>query len=341
MIRRFPEAFLMLQLFSFPFSAMATACTVHMYGDDSIAVEAAAEAAITEVMRIEKRYSRYRADSVLTEINNAAQCAGSITVDDETAGLLDYAYACYLRSNGLFDITSGILRRIWDFKSGRLPDRTAIDDLLPRIGLANISWERPRLTFPKGGMELDFGGIGKEYAADQAAAVCTALGIRHGLIDLGGDIAVIGPHPNLTPWNVGIRHPRDPKSKIVSVLVDKGALASSGDYERYMEIDGHRYCHILDPITGWPSHGLAAVSVIADSCLVAGTISTIAMLKGREGISWLSGLGFNHLFVDEDGVCGGNMLPTAPRTEAFCRDGAQNRAFSDPRETRCAFMPKR
>jgi len=273
---------------------------------------------MTEVTRIEQRYSRYRPDSVLSEINDAARCGGSIIVDNETAALLDYAYACYQRSDGLFDITSGILRRIWDFKSGRLPDCSAIDDVLPRIGLAKVSWQRPRLTFPIGGMELDFGGIGKEYAADQAAAVCVALGIRHGLVDLGGDIAAIGPHPNLTPWNVGIRHPRDSASSIVSVMIDNGALASSGDYERYMEIDGQRYCHILDPFTGWPSHGLTAVSVIADRCLVAGTISTIAMLKGREGIRWLSALGIKHLFVDEDGVCGGNMLTTSPRRESSC-----------------------
>ncbi len=133
-----------------------------------------------------------------------AKRAGSIAVDDETAKLLDCAYACYQRSDGLFDITSVILRRIWDFKSGRLPDRKAIDELLPRIGLSKISWKRPYLTFPIAGMELDFGG--KEYAADQAAAVCTALGIRHGLIDLGGDIAVIGPHPNLAPRSQALQY---------------------------------------------------------------------------------------------------------------------------------------
>ena len=297
----------MLQLFSFPFSAMASACAVHLYGDDQIGVEAVAEAAMAEVARIEQRYSRYRSDSVLADINDVAQRAGSTAVDDETAKLLDYAYACHQRSDGLFDITSGILRRVWDFKSGQLPDRKAIDDLLPRIGLAKVSWERPRLTFPIVGMELDFGGIGKEYAADQAAEVCSALGIRHGLIDLGGDIAVIGPRPDREPWNIGIRHPRDPGASIVSVSVDRGALTSSGDYERYMIVDGQRYCHILNPLTGWPCNGLAAVSVMAERCLVAGTISTIAMLKGRSGIRWLSGLGLKNFFVDEDGVCGGDM----------------------------------
>ena len=302
----------MLQLGSFPFSAMASACTAHLYGDNPTEVEAIAESAMNEVARIERRYSRYRSDSVLAEINDVAQRAGSIEVDDETAKLLDFAFACYKRSDGLFDITSGLLRRIWDFKSGRLPDRRAINDLLPRIGLAKVSWERPRLAFSVTDMEFDFGGIGKEYAADQAAAVCTALGIRHGLIDLGGDIAVIGPHPNLAPWNIGIRHPRDPEASIISVQVNHGALASSGDYERYMMVDGQRYCHILNPITGWPCHGLSAVSVMADQCIVAGTISTIAMLKGRDGVRWLSSLGLKHYFVDENGVGGGNMLVSAP-----------------------------
>src|ERR1022692_5352059 len=125
----------MLQLSSFPLSAMACACTVHLYGDDPTEVEALAEAAMNEVARIERRYSRYRSDNVLAEINDAAQRAGSIEVDAETVKLLDYAFACYKRSGGLFDITSGLLRRIWDFKSGRLPDSGAFKDLLPRIGL--------------------------------------------------------------------------------------------------------------------------------------------------------------------------------------------------------------
>ena len=135
----------MLELSSFQFSAMASACAVHLYGDDPIEVEAIAEAAMNEIARIERRYSRYRSDSILAEINDVAKRAGSITVDDETAKLLDYAFACYRRSDGLFDISSGLLRRVWDFKSGRLPDRGAVDDLLPRIGLAKVSWECPRL----------------------------------------------------------------------------------------------------------------------------------------------------------------------------------------------------
>jgi hypothetical protein len=100
----------------------------------------------------------------------------------------------------------------------------------------------------------------------------------------------------------------------VSVSADHGALASSGDYERYITVDGRRYCHILNPITGWPSHGLAAVSVMADQCLVAGTVSTIAMLKGRDGIRWLSDRGLKHFFVDENGICGGDIFVPMPHS---------------------------
>ena len=181
-------------------------------------------------------------------------------MDEETAGLLDYAWACYLKSEGLLDISSGILRRAWDFKVGTLPEQEAIDALLPKVGLNKAAWKNPVLRFPVPGMELDFGGIGKEYAADRAAAVCVAQGVRHGLVDLGGDITVIGPHPNGDPWRIGIQHPGRPGAVMANVEISQGALASSGDYERCITFDGRRYGHILDPRTGWPVRGLSSVS---------------------------------------------------------------------------------
>jgi len=295
----------MLELYSFPFSAMASACNVHLFSDNRIKAEAAAQAAIGEVARIEQRFSRYRRDSVLAEINDAGRRSASVTVDEETARLIDYAFAAYKHSDGLFDITSGVLRRVWDFRSGRLPDRKSVDDLLPLIGLSKLIWQRPRLTFPIPGMELDFGGLGKEYAADQAKAICTSLGISYGLVNLGGDIAIIGPLPNGMGWDIGIKHPRNTNARIASLSVDRGALASSGDYECFMLVDSRRYCHILNPMTGWPCQGLAAVSVLADECLVAGTVSTIAMLKGRDAIRWLSPLGFKYFYVEESGAIWG------------------------------------
>ena len=158
-------------------------------------------------------------------------------------------------------------------------------------------------------MELDFGGLGKEYAADRAAEVCADLGMRHGLIDLGGDIRVVGPQPDGLPWRIGIRHPRDADRLAAEIALPGGALATSGDYERFIEVDGRRYCHILDPKTGWPAQGLSSVTVISDRCLVAGSLSTAAMLKGPAGAAWLHGLGVRHLVIDEEGNPYGTESP--------------------------------
>lgn len=288
---------------------MGSQCDLQLYASDEETAAHAAELAIAEVLRIEARYSRYRDDSILSAINRAAAQGESLSIDEETAALLDYAYACHAKSDGLFDITSGVLRRAWDFDSARLPEQSELDALLPLVGLNKVRWERPTLTFDVPGMELDFGGIAKEYAADQAAAVCVANGIEHGLIELGGDIKVIGPHPDLTPWIVGIRHPRHPDEAMTTIELSQGAIASSGDYERYMEVNGIRYCHILDPHTGWPVRGLTSVSIITEQCLLAGSVATMAMLKGADGKQWLTAMGVSHLWMDETGSSGGNIHP--------------------------------
>lgn len=293
--------FLMFELYSFQFSAMGTVCVLHLYARDKAQAEAVSQAAIAEVLRIEARYSRYRDDSVLSGINRVAGTGGTIAVDVETAGLLDYAYACHEKSGGLFDITSGALRNAWDFLSESVPEQSAIKRLLPLVGLDKVSWNNPSLTFLVPGMQLDFGGIGKEYAADQAAAVCVSLGIEHGLVDLGGDICVLGPHPNHEPWHIEIRHPRNPDTFMATIEVGRGAIASSGDYERYIEVGGERYCHILNPLSGWPVRGLSSVSILAGQCLVAGSVSTIAMLKGAQGMQWLKELGVQYALMGDDG----------------------------------------
>jgi FAD:protein FMN transferase len=291
------------------FYAMGSDCAVHLFGETAEKVERFAAAAEHEVRRIEARYSLYRDDSELSRINRAAATGGSSDIDEETAGLIAYAKACFIKSDGAFDITSGLLRTVWDFSASRLPEQRAIDAVLPFIGLDKVTLSNGQLHFGKAGMELDFGGLGKEYAADRAAEICAALGARHGFIDLGGDIRVIGPQSDGLPWRIGIRHPRDASKLTAEIALSRGALATSGDYERFIEVGGRRYCHILDPRTGWPAQGLASVTVISDRCLVAGSLSTVAMLKGREGAAWLQGLGVRHIVIDEKGTpCGTEPL---------------------------------
>ena len=298
---------------TYRFFALGSDCLLRLWHPEKAVSDAAAAAASNEIRRIEARYSRYRPDSELSRINAVAKVGGSIEVDDETAGLIEYAYACYRKSDGLFDITAGLLRQAWQFSSGSLPRRDAVTDLLPRIGLDKVRWSTPRLTFEIAGIELDLGGIGKEYAVDRAVGICTAMDVAHGLVDLGGDIRAIGAHPGGTPWKIGIRHPRNPAAAIAMINLSGEALATSGDYERFIEVEGRRYCHILNPRTGWPVSGLSSVSVISRDCLVAGTLATTAMLKGRGGTAWLRALGVRHVYIDEDGNRGGTEEPSDER----------------------------
>jgi len=146
-------------------------------------------------------------------------------------------------------------------------------------------------------------------------------GVRHGLINLGGDIRVVGPHPDGSPWQIGIRDPRKPDRMLRSVALRQGALATSGDYERCFTLDGRRYGHILNPRTGWPVQGLAAVSVIADYCVVAGSAATIGMLKENAGKTWLVGLGLPHLWVDTQGKIGGSLIDESSQPQGSAQNG--------------------
>ena len=283
---------------------MGSPCELRLIGEHADEI---ARAAQTEVARLEAKYSRYRAESLISRINRAAGDASGIEVDPETARLLDYAETAWRESGGRFDATSGILRRVWDFQSKRIPTRAQVAALLPLVGWHRLAWCAPRLVMPIPGMELDFGGFVKEYAADLVAAKCRELGARHGLVDLGGDLAVIGPHPNGRPWRIGVRDPRAPERVLCSLSLARGGLATSGDYERCLRIGGVRYGHILDPRTGWPVRGLASATVAAEACLVAGTLTTSALLRGASGGAWLDALGAACVYVREDGRVGGTL----------------------------------
>ncbi len=284
------------------FGAMASRCEIRL-ADASANVASLIDQAIAEVQRIESRYSRYRADSVVSRINAAAGSGQAITVDDETGSLLDFAAQLHTLSEGLFDITSGVLRRAWDFRSQRLPEPAQIEALLPLVGWQQVDWRREarQIALTQPGMELDFGGFGKEYAADRAAAVLLEAGVRHGYVNLGGDLRLLGPRPDGSAWALGIQHPREENGTIAGLPLHGGALATSGDYERYMELNGRRYCHILSPRSGWPVSHWQSISVVAPVCVAAGALSTIAMLKQADALDFLNAQGASYLAVDAGG----------------------------------------
>ncbi len=278
---------------------MGSPCEIRLQAEPALA-QVACAAAVAEITRLEHKYSRYREDSLLSRINAAA--GGPVQrLDQETAALLDFAAQAHAQSDGLFDPSSGLLRRIWDFRAGRVPTAAELAEILPRIGWSRLSWRSPELSLPAG-MELDFGGFVKEYAADAAVAALRAAGVAHGLVNLGGDISLVGPQQDGSPWQLGVRHPRRPDTAVAQLPLCHGALSSSGDYERYFVRDGRRYCHILNPKTGLPAEGFASVSVVAEQCLVAGAMSTVAMLMSPEtATDWLRQTGLPFLCIDAQG----------------------------------------
>ena len=290
-----------MQCHRFSFAAMASENEIQLYGKTQREATEIAELGINEVRRIEQTFSRYRDDSILSQINRAAG-KHAVKIDTEISSLLDYADQCFKNSNGLFDITSGVLRRCWNFRVPQLPNPNDIDDLLKLIGWNKVERKNSSVFLRLPGMEIDFGGIGKEYAADRAAAIMLNEGAQHGFINLAGDIRAFGPQPSGEPWAIGIQHPRASKKVIASINLKEGALATSGDYERYFDLDGKRYCHILNPKTGWPVMSAPqSVTIMAPLCIVAGSISTIALLKEEATAEFLTQSGLPYLLIDHDG----------------------------------------
>lgn len=290
-------------VFSVRFAAMASTCEVRLAAASAQQAEALAQGAVDEVRRIETKYSRYRQDSIVSRINAAAGMGEGAWVecDSETQALLGYADALHAASGGLFDITSGVLRRAWDFRRAVLPDPERLRALCALIGWQRVERAQAAVRLPVCGMELDFGGFGKEYAADRAAAILAAQGVAHGYVNLGGDLRILGPQLDGSPWWIGIQDPRDPGKVAASLPVWSGALATSGDYERFFELDGRRYCHILDPRSGQPAIHWRSVSVLAPLAVAAGGCATIAMLKQADGLAFLEQSGMAYLALDGTG----------------------------------------
>lgn len=269
------------------FEAMGSPCEVLCEasgrGDAHLLTEIVAQ----EAWRIEDKFSRYRAGNVVDQINSAEGRA--VEVDAETAQLIDFGVTLHQISNRRFDITSGVLRRVWKFDgSSVFPVATEIETVLKDVGWHQVLWESPRLTM-RAGMELDFGGIGKEFAVDRAAALLRGESAVSCLVNLGGDLAVTSRPGQRDTWKVGIEATNRSARMPASLLnLQVGALATSGDARRFLLKDGVRYSHILDPQTGWPIQDAPrSITVAADTCTQAGMLSTLAMLQGEGAESFL------------------------------------------------------
>ncbi len=265
---------------------MAGPCQVLLDLDSRKLAKSLVRIAADEAWRVEKKFSRYRTDNIVHKMNTAdGRC---VCVDDETSRLLAYADQCYRLSGGLFDITSGVLRRVWRFDGGdRVPDSTQIGAVLPLVGWDKVKIHDGGLTMPAG-MELDFGGIGKEYATDSALKLMKQSSGAAMLVNFGGDLAGSGPRRDGLHWQVGIECPENEARAVKSVPLQRGALATSGDARRFLKRDGVRLSHVLNPFTGWPiEKAPRSVTVAARHCTEAGMLATFALLHGEDAEQFL------------------------------------------------------
>ena len=272
------------------FVAMANPCEVLVDVDDPREADALVAVARDEAERIEAKFSRYRPDSVIGRIHAAG--GRPVAVDEETAHLLDYAARLNELSEGRFDITSGVLRRAWTFDGGRrVPTRDELAAVLPLVGWNKVGWRDRVLTLPPG-MEIDLGGIGKEYAVDRAAACIAERTDAAALVNFGGDLYATGPHRGGS-WKVGVDDPEAPGgTPLLALEIGQGALATSGNARRFVMHEGRRLGHILDPRTGWPVEDAPrSVTVLGASCVEAGTFATLASLRGPDARSFLESEG--------------------------------------------------
>jgi len=276
--------------FLLSFNAMASPCEVLVDCVSKSQALKLGKIAAQEAWRIEDKYSRYQQQSVCGQLNFKA--GKTCNIDQETYLLLKFADDCYQMSDGLFDITSGVLRKAWRFDSSdNIPSQQQINALLPFIG-----WQKTSLTehsfLMKKGMEIDFGGLGKEYAVDRALQLINEQTDAPVLINFGGDLAVNKARlvkDAQQAWQVGIDHPSFSQDKSVIVEMTAGAVATSGDANRFLLKNGKRYSHILNVKTGWPvENPPSAITVAAPQCIQAGFLATLALLQGKNAEQFLT-----------------------------------------------------
>ena len=260
---------------------------------------------------LEARYSRYRAESIVSVINQRAGSGIFTEVDAETQALLDLAGRLWDASEGLFDITSGPLRQAWDFRAGGGADPAQIELTLPLVGWEQIEWQGSSIHLPTPGVEIDLGGLAKEYAVDSAISLMRNLKVTSAMIELAGDVATIGDSNN-TPWRVGIQDPEGTGS-LCAVQLSNAAIATSGNYARRIDFEGKQYGHLLNPKTGWPVEGPTSVSVLDSHCLTAGAVATVACLHSeKDARAWLEHAALPWLMVSSTGKRSGPIADRLP-----------------------------
>jgi thiamine biosynthesis lipoprotein len=262
---------------------MGTMLTVTVWGRDSIAMLDAVRAARDSVRLVDSLMSVYRPESEISRVNRSAGGA-PVAVSPQTLRVLLQARRLWRLSGGMFDPTVGPLVEAWGFygDSGRIPPRQQLDSLRRLVGYERVEIDSAKRTvrLAAARMRLDLGGIAKGHALDMARIALAIPAVTGGMVDLGGNVLVFGRPPRGARWVIGIRHPRKDGSVIGTVVLDSGAVATSGDYENFYTIGGVRYAHVIDPTTGYPKQGVIAASAIGPRGEWSDGVSATFLLVG-------------------------------------------------------------
>ncbi len=253
--------------------------------DDSVEANSHIDTAIEEIQRIERLISSWDSDSQTSEINRNAGIR-PVKVDAELFQLIERAIGLSKLTDGAFDISYASMDKIWKFDGSmtEMPSKETIKASVEKVGYQNIilDKENSSVFLKLEGMKIGFGAIGKGYAADKAKALLIKNGVEAGIINASGDMNTWGKQPNGDPWKVAITNPMDKNKAFALLPIEQGAVVTSGNYEKFVNFNGRRYSHIIDPRTGHPSSGIISVTVFAPKAELADALATSVFVMGKE-----------------------------------------------------------
>jgi thiamine biosynthesis lipoprotein len=267
--------------------AMGTVFSVVAYGRDARYLAQVANEAFEEIDRLDAQMSNYRPESELAGINRSA-ARQAVVVEPKLFQLIRDAHGYSEETAVAFDITVGPLMKAWGFfrGQGRLPSPSELRQVLKRIGYRRVKLDQDRRTisFAAEGMELDLGGIAKGYAVDQAVEILRSNGVTSALVSSGtSSLYALGAPPEERAWKITLRDPYDAEKVGNVVYLKNYSLSASGSYEKFFQLAGRTYCHILDPRTGRPVESMLATAVLAPRAVQSDALSTAFFVLGVEG----------------------------------------------------------
>lgn len=261
------------------------------------------DAAVAEVKRIEYLLTEFSETSQTALLNKNAG-KESVSIDAEVYDIIKRSKQISAITQGAFDITSGLLKKMYNFKGQQfsLPDDVQLSNALKCVGYKNISLlDGHRIFLTQPNMHIGFGAIGKGYAADKVKELLINKGVTSGVINASGDLTAWGTRVDGKPWKVGIANPNDTDKTIAWLPILNSSVATSGDYEQYFEINGVRYSHSIDPKTGKPVKGIKSVTVVSPSAELSDALATAVTIMGREiGMHFIEQLPNTHCLLVTD-----------------------------------------